>query len=160
MQVMCLRSLSPCLLRPSQQVASCGCLETATIFKSQLWEYSGTASMTHWVTNITLPKPQHPFSDMSTVSLPNFTGYIMPFMCKVLTQDLWTADVGLNDPIQPYNLLERWLSWEQDIPTLLHRKLPHSYTASCADTVTATRYVHIFCDAMRLWVCQLPAGSR
>lgn len=76
-------------------------------------------------------------------------GYIVPFTtrCKVLVQDMWKANIGWDDKIQPADLLEKWSSWVQEIPTLQHLKLPRPYAPATADTANATRHIHIFCDA-------------
>ncbi len=76
-------------------------------------------------------------------------GYIVPFTtrCKVFIQDMWKSNIGWDDKIQPADLLNKWLSWVQEIPTLQHLKLPRPYAPATADTATATRRIHIFCDA-------------
>ncbi|KAK7877689.1 hypothetical protein WMY93_031608 [Mugilogobius chulae] len=74
-------------------------------------------------------------------------GYIVPFTtrCKVLIQDMWKANVGWDDQIQPADLRDKWLTWVEEIPALQHLKLPRPYAPSTADT--ATKHIHIFCDA-------------
>ncbi|XP_061128044.1 uncharacterized protein LOC133149871 isoform X1 [Syngnathus typhle] len=76
-------------------------------------------------------------------------GYIVPFTtrCKVLVQDMWKANIGWDDKIQPSELLGKWLSWVQEIPTLQQLKLPRPYSPASGNTVNAARHIHIFCDA-------------
>ncbi|XP_037101510.1 uncharacterized protein LOC119118826 [Syngnathus acus] len=76
-------------------------------------------------------------------------GYIVPFTtrCKVLVQDMWKANIGWDDKIQPSELLGKWLSWVQEIPTLQQLKLSRPYSPASGNTVNAARHIHIFCDA-------------
>lgn len=73
---------------------------------------------------------------------------MVPFTtrCKVLIQDIWKLNIGWDDPISG-DLLDKWLIWEQEIPTLQHLKLPRPYAPSTVDTTTANTRIHIFCDA-------------
>ncbi|XP_054869388.1 uncharacterized protein LOC129349632 [Amphiprion ocellaris] len=76
-------------------------------------------------------------------------GYIVPFTtrCKVLIQDMWKSNIGWDDQIQPADLLDKWVNWVQEIPALQHLKLPRPYAPDTANPATATRRIHIFCDA-------------
>ena len=76
-------------------------------------------------------------------------GYLIPFTTrgKVLIQDMWKAGGSWDDPIQPESLADKWLAWEKELPHLSEVELPRSYAPPCADTSTATRELHIFCDA-------------
>lgn len=76
-------------------------------------------------------------------------GYIVPFTtrAKILVQDLWKAQIGWDDPIQPQSLRDRWLTWEREIPDLIQMEIPRCYAPVSADSSTSIRDLHIFCDA-------------
>ncbi|XP_057704715.1 uncharacterized protein LOC130923208 [Corythoichthys intestinalis] len=76
-------------------------------------------------------------------------GYIVPFTttAKVLIQDLWKEEIGWDDPVRPQTLLDRWRTWEQELPHLIHLEFPRPYAPPHMDTSTVTRALHIFCDA-------------
>ncbi|KAJ8346562.1 hypothetical protein SKAU_G00279630 [Synaphobranchus kaupii] len=85
-------------------------------------------------------------------------GYIIPFTtrAKILIQDLWKEEVGWDDPIRPQGLLDRWRTWEQEIPHLIHLEFPRAYAPLHMDASTATRELHIFCDASAEHMALLP----
>lgn len=76
-------------------------------------------------------------------------GYIVPLTtrAKVLIQDLWKEELGWDDPVQSSSLLDRWRSWEREVPLLVHLELPRAYAPSHLDASTVTRELHRFCDA-------------
>lgn len=76
-------------------------------------------------------------------------GFIIPFTtrAKVLIQDIWKQDIGWDDLIEPQSLREQWTAWVNKLPDLIHLKFPRTYAPPCADKPTASRELHIFCDA-------------
>ncbi|TWW77718.1 hypothetical protein D4764_12G0011080 [Takifugu flavidus] len=88
----------------------------------------------------------HPTSDLRAYDP---LGYIVPFTtrAKILVQDLWKAQIGWDDPIQPQSLRDRWLTWEREIPDLIQMEIPRCYAPVSADSSTSIRDLHIFCDA-------------
>ncbi|KAK7918811.1 hypothetical protein WMY93_010095 [Mugilogobius chulae] len=110
----------------------------------------GGFEIRQWASNVPAVVAHLPSEAQSTSSelwLYDPLGYIVPFTtrCKVLIQDMWKANVGWDDQIQPADLRDKWLTWVEEIPALQHLKLPRPYAPSTADT--ATKHIHIFCDA-------------
>ncbi|XP_013856342.1 uncharacterized protein LOC106512222, partial [Austrofundulus limnaeus] len=102
---------------------------------------------------------KHRTSDPQTPTLRNLykilasqydpLGFIVPFTtrAKVLIQDLWKQDLAWDDPIEPQHLRDQWTEWEAELPSLQQVQFPRPYTPASADTPTATRELHVFCDA-------------
>lgn len=76
-------------------------------------------------------------------------GFIIPFttMAKVLIQDIWKQEIGWDDPIEPQALREQWTAWVGELPDLIQLEFPRTYVPPCADKSTASRELHVFCDA-------------
>lgn len=83
-------------------------------------------------------------------------GYLVPFTtrAKVLVQDLWKGNIGWDNVIHPPELLEKWHSWVQELPTIKHIKIPSLYVPVSIDVLHTTFSLPIFCDAS-----QRPYGS-
>ncbi|XP_067294186.1 uncharacterized protein [Pseudorasbora parva] len=76
-------------------------------------------------------------------------GYIIPYTtrAKVLVQRLWDKKRDWDDPHLPEELLQAWLTWEQELPNLQRISLPRCYVTSELDNPQSIRDIHIFCDA-------------
>ncbi len=76
-------------------------------------------------------------------------GYILPYTAraKIIVQHLWGKTRDWDDPNLPHDLLEAWLSWENELPALSTITLPRCFTPQSANPSLATHDLHIFCDA-------------
>ncbi len=76
-------------------------------------------------------------------------GYILPCTtrAKIIVQYLWGKTWDWDDPNLPHNLLEAWLSWENELPALSTITLPRCFTPQSVNPSSATHDLHIFCDA-------------
>lgn len=54
-------------------------------------------------------------------------------------------ELGWDDPVP--SPLERWHTWEREIPLLILLEFSWAYAPSHMDTFTSTRELRIFCDA-------------
>ncbi len=77
-------------------------------------------------------------------------GYILPYTtrAKIIVQHLWGNILDWDDP----NLIEAWLSWESELPSLSTITLPHCFTPQSVNPSSAVNDLHFFCDASAvLW---------
>ncbi len=76
-------------------------------------------------------------------------GYILPYTtrAKIIVQHLLGKTRDWDDPNLPHNLLEAWLSWENELPALSTITLPRCFTLQSVNPSSATHDLHIFCDA-------------
>ncbi|XP_039602818.1 uncharacterized protein LOC120524964 [Polypterus senegalus] len=78
-------------------------------------------------------------------------GFLTPFTAraKVLVQDLWKTESGWDDHITPDTLVQRWLTWVEELDSIKHVILPRCYIPPCANTPGAKRDLHVFCDTSK-----------
>lgn len=62
-----------------------------------------------------------------------------------LIQDLWKQNHGWDDQIERQCLWDQWLTWEQELPNLLHLHFLWSFTTACTNTPSPSRKLHVFC---------------
>lgn len=76
-------------------------------------------------------------------------GYLIPYTtrAKLIVQRLWDKKRDWDDSNLPPDLLHTWKEWEAELPSLLHIRLPRSYTSLAKDKETSKRDIHVFCDA-------------
>lgn len=54
---------------------------------------------------------------------------------------------GLDEPIHPADLVERWICWETELSELSEVQMPRCYVPPCADQLGSCLELHVFCDA-------------
>lgn len=73
----------------------------------------------------------------------------LPFTtrAKVLVQHLWDKQRDWDDPSLPEDVLQPWLTWEEELQHLSQILLPHCYVSPEMNTSNLQRDLHIFADA-------------
>ena len=76
-------------------------------------------------------------------------GYLTPFTARarVIVQDLWKTKRDWDGALEHGDIMDRWQVWERELPSLSCIRLPRCYTPLDVNPQTASRQLHIFCDA-------------
>ncbi len=113
-----------------------------------LWNYlTDNLRYRHRAIEPTTPTMRHLYRVLASQYDP--LGYILPCTtrAKIIVQHLWGKTRDWDDPNLPHNLLEAWLSWENELPALSTITLPRCFTPQSVNPSSATHDLHIFCDA-------------
>nr|XP_055038153.1 uncharacterized protein LOC129426051 [Misgurnus anguillicaudatus] len=132
---------------------------------SELWiNESGTdpqelALGLRWLCNSDTLRYKYRMLDKTTPTMRNIyrvlarlydpLGFIVPFTtrAKVLVQHLWDKQRDCDDPSLPEDVLQSWLTWEEELEHLSQIILPRCYVSLEMDSSNHQRDLHIFADA-------------
>ncbi|XP_038075608.1 uncharacterized protein LOC119743278 [Patiria miniata] len=112
------------------------------------WDCStGDLQYRHRVVNYDCLNMRNMYKTLASQYDPN--GYLTPFTARarVIVQDLWKTKRDWDDALEPGEIMDRWRAWEHELPNLSVIKLTRCYTPPDVNPETASRQLHIFCDA-------------
>ncbi|XP_038054692.1 uncharacterized protein LOC119726911 [Patiria miniata] len=101
----------------------------------------------HRVVNYDCLNMRNMYKTLASQYDPN--GYLTPFTARarVIVQDLWKTKRDWDDALEPGEIMDRWRAWENELPNLSVINLTRCYTPPDVSPETASRQLHIICDA-------------